>query len=67
MSKLEFLNKVILQWFFIRLCKHLKQDKEGDYTITYAYSIMYWVTPLSGWSSDYKSLGTIRNKIIYKP
>ena len=63
---LGFINKIVLQWFFVRLCKHLKKDKECNYTITYAYSIMYWVYPLSGWNSDYESLKPIRNKMIYK-
>jgi hypothetical protein len=58
MTKLEFLNKFILQWFFIRLgrirdCKIHK---------TKGWKILKWIVPLTGWSSDYVYLDKGKNK-----
>lgn len=57
MTFTKFINKFILQWFFIRLTKHLKKDDNGNYTIIDRWSLQYWIKPLTGWNSDYKYIG----------
>lgn len=72
-SWLGLANRIILQWFFIRLAKQ-QDEVVTEYTMhavsmmpggqfstmgvgkkekQYWYSIMYWVVPLTGWSTDY--------------
>ena len=57
MTKLEFINKVFFQWFFVRLTKHMKKDKDGNYTIIEKFTIMGFIVPLTGWFSNYIFLG----------
>ena len=47
-SWLGYLNFLILQWFFIRLVKHVENGK------VVKYSILKKVMPLTGWWNDYK-------------
>ncbi len=68
MTKLGFLNKFIIQFFFIRLTRHTQKVRIAY--IDYArmknyrtqteqwYSIQYWVVPFTGWSNrnDFKYL-----------
>jgi len=49
---LEFLNKFILQWFFIRLAKVV--DEDGDIIF---WTILKWIIPCTGWGAPYKYLG----------
>jgi len=46
-SLLELLNKLVLQWFFVRLGK---QVEKGEIT---NWIILVGVVPLTGWFSDY--------------
>lgn len=48
---LEVVNRVLFQWFFIRLAWCC--DGEGRFH----YSLMGFVWPLSGWSDDYDIIG----------
>lgn len=52
-SWLGVLNRIILQWFFIRLAR-IVDDVTGK---TLGYKILKWVVPLTGWGSDYKFIG----------
>jgi len=44
MTKLEFVNKIFLQWLFIRLerCHDLRDN-------SHYYGIMFFVKPCTGW------------------
>ncbi len=64
MTLLKFINLFILQWFFIRLTKHLDKDINGNYTKIIAYSIHYWIIPLTGWDSDFKYINN-NDKFLY--
>lgn len=67
MSKLEIINKILLQWFFVRLTRCsdnliIEYDLYGlkkihGKKVRIWYSLMGWVIPTSGWNSDYKYLG----------
>ena len=46
MTRLGLTNRILLQWFFIRLTKHIVDKK-------YWYSIQYWIVPISGWNTDF--------------
>lgn len=52
MTFTKFVNVFILQWFFIRLTKHMKKDDKGNYTIIEKWSFQYWIVPLTGWWSN---------------
>ena len=49
MTLLGFVNRVVFQWFFIRLARQLdKNDKQIGWT---------WLTgvvPMTGWNTDYR-------------
>ena len=49
MSWLGRLNYYLLQWMYIRMYKTVELD--GSIS---EWGIMYWVKPMSGWSSKYK-------------
>lgn len=51
MSWLGKLNTYVLQWFCIRLAKLIEEDG----TIS-GWNIIYPISPISGWSTDYKLL-----------
>lgn len=48
MTKLGFLNRFLLQFFFIRLAR--KIDDNGKQI---GYTVVKWVVPFTGWKSDY--------------
>lgn len=50
MTSLEFVNKFLFQWFFVRLTI-VKNSKTNDKLY---YALMGWITPLTGWSGNYK-------------
>lgn len=56
MSKLGFFNRVLFQWFFVRLARKVDMDgfQRGWCWITRVY-------PLTGWSSPYKFVGMGKN------
>lgn len=69
-SKLDFLNRFILRWFFIRLCTG--EDRIPIYTdvdlrldplpavyeqVTRAWYIMAWVVPTSGYGNAFRYIG----------
>ena len=55
MSWLEVVNRVFLQWLFIRLTKFVDiNEQTGEQTIT-GWSIQGWILPTTGW----------RNNIVY--
>jgi len=56
MSWLGILNRVMLQWFFIRLTKHMRMGESGEWEIDH-WSLQGWITPLTGWRNEYKYLG----------
>ena len=56
MTFTKFMNVFILQWFFVRLTKHYKKDENGDYTLLSAWSLQYFIIPLTGWWSNFKYL-----------
>lgn len=60
MTPLKFINVFIFQWFFIRLAQHYEVDKDTNIEKTTAYSLMYWILPLTGWWSKNT---VINNKI----
>jgi hypothetical protein len=53
MTLLKFINVFFLQWFFIRLTRHVVPDNKGNYSIVVAWSIQYWIIPITGWWSRY--------------
>lgn len=48
---LGWLNKLILQWLFIRLAEELHGDSHNQWVI------LRWVWPTTGWTTDYKFVG----------
>ncbi len=51
-SWLGLLNKLLFQWFFVRLTRC--QERGVGETKTYQwYSFQYWILPLTGWKSDF--------------
>lgn len=52
-NRLEFFNKYIFQWFFIRLAVVLDREKE----IVIKYKILKWIIPFTGWNNDPKYIG----------
>ena len=46
---LGVINKFIVQWFFIRICKFLDDSDK----ITH-YGIIFPIVPLTGWGKPYK-------------
>ncbi len=82
MSRLGWINFLLLQWFFMRLTfvvdkpnekfKLSDYDKmiEGDYRPNLKYqwwSIQYFIWPFTGWWNDFKFIGKKRIKRISKP
>lgn len=53
---LGWLNKIILQWFFVRLTEIVTRDK-NDIEIKSEWSLDYWIVPTTGWGNDYKFIG----------
>lgn len=51
---LGFVNRFILQWFFIRLFVAVAEG-----TPQY-WGVLYWIVPTTGWNSKYKSLGKVK-------
>ncbi len=64
MTFTKFVNVFILQWFFIRLTKHMKKDEQGYYTIIGRWSLQYWIIPLTGWWNHFKYLNKNPNFCI---
>ena len=54
MSWLGLLNGVVLQWFFIRL---FKAESKG---VVKYWGILYFIVPLTGWGSKFKSIGKVK-------
>jgi len=52
-SWLGWLNRLLLQWFFVRLAINPTTGK---------YSILRWVVPTTGWSTDYKFIFRKKNE-----
>lgn len=50
---LGWLNKIILQWLFIRLTEKLVTETSEHNR----WLIMRWVIPTTGWGNDYKFVG----------
>ncbi len=50
MTWLEFLNRFILQWFFIRLFRVADTERPNEQNLR----LGGWIEPLSGWDDDYK-------------
>lgn len=50
---LGWLNRILLQWFFIRLSE-LQQTSTQDHI---AWQISYWIVPCTGWTTDYRTIG----------
>ena len=48
MSILGLFNFIIVQWFFVRLCR-VTNDINGNVR----YSLIYWIVPCSGWYNNY--------------
>lgn len=48
MSKLYLVNFILVQWFFIRICRFL--DNDGVQT---HWGFLFPVVPLTGWWSSY--------------
>ena len=47
MTKLYILNYFILQWFFIRLCRKMENDKQVG------WGILFPIVPTTGWKTNY--------------
>lgn len=52
MTWVGWLNRLLLQWFCIRLAYEI--DEDGKKT---NFEILKWVVPLTGWKADYKWIG----------
>jgi len=63
MSKLEFLNKFILQFFFIRICRiYFYKTKK-----IIGIGIIYFVFPFIGWGTKFIPIGKkYKTKILWK-
>ncbi len=59
MSKLEFINKFIIQWLFIRLTRWVEEDYKG-------YGMLFPVIPLTGWVTSYWPIEPKHFKIYKK-
>lgn len=66
MSKLEFINKVFMQWLFIRLARVRYSDREGKINKK-GWAIISFIWPLSGWTNDFKIIGKYRVWHFIKP
>lgn len=49
-------NVLLVQWMFIRITRY-RDDQNPDKTS--GFGLLGFVVPLTGWFSDYKSLGGI--------
>ena len=64
-SQLGFLNRVFLQWFFIRMYRYDHKEKQRRTIKTHRdYGILYWVIPLTGWGNPLKPLGLMKKKVL---
>lgn len=53
---LGWLNRIILQWFFVRLARVMDRDEAGNLKQT-GWCWLRGVVPLTGWSTSYKFIG----------
>jgi hypothetical protein len=60
-NPLRYVNWV-LQIFCVRLTLHSAEFKGLPY---FAYSLMYWVVPFTGWRNDYKFIGSKTPKYFF--
>lgn len=60
MTKLQFINVLFVQWFFVRICRF--KDDEGRR----AFGFLGFVVPLTGWKNEYWIIGRMWNKRITK-
>lgn len=64
-TMLEAANKLLFQWFFVRLTKSYDEYfGTGKPRGKYGWCLQYWIMPLSGWDyfyfPDYKWIGRPR-------
>jgi len=69
---LEFFNKVVFQWFFIRLTRVSMDSSVGHPEVRklyVRYQFMGFYLPLTGWNKPYVCLGKIWHIVVrkYKP
>ena len=62
MTKLEFVNKFLLQWFFIRLAK-ISYVANNEIV---GWRLLYFIIPLTGWSCKYKYIGKIKYLTLWE-
>lgn len=66
-SVLYLLNFFIMQWFFVRLTSSRSQYKsKHGVRDSRTWCVLYFIFPLTGWWSEYKSIGKPKIKALFR-